>query len=62
MKVMMEIKMPHEPFNTFIREGIAGKKMNEVLEAVKPALRMLQGAKSRRRKARPRGERPGLEC
>ena len=36
MRMLMDITMPHEPFNSLLREGIAGKKINEILEAIKP--------------------------
>jgi hypothetical protein len=32
----MDITMPHEPFNSLTREGVAGRKMTEILEATKP--------------------------
>jgi hypothetical protein len=34
--MLLDITMPHEPFNTLTREGIAGKKIGEILEATKP--------------------------
>jgi hypothetical protein len=36
MRVLMDIAMPHEPFNTMTREGIAGKRMSEILDTLKP--------------------------
>jgi len=36
MRILMEVTLPHEPFNTYVRNGIAGKKMSEILEALKP--------------------------
>lgn len=36
MRMLMDITMPHEPFNSMVRDGIAGRKINEILETVKP--------------------------
>jgi hypothetical protein len=36
MRMLMDITIPHEPFNTMVREGIVGAKMNEILDALKP--------------------------
>lgn len=36
MKMLLQITMPHEPFNTLVRDGTAGAKMKKVLDAVKP--------------------------
>lgn len=36
MRMLLEITMPHEPFNTLVREGVAGKKISEILEVLKP--------------------------
>lgn len=36
MKMLMIVKLPHDPFNAAIKDGTAGAKMNAVLDAVKP--------------------------
>ena len=36
MKFIVEVEMPLEPFNTYVRNGTAGEKIGEVLGAVKP--------------------------
>lgn len=36
MRMMMMVEMPLEPFNTAVRNGIAGTKMKEILDAAKP--------------------------
>jgi len=36
MRMLMNVKIPHEPFNAFVRDGSAGKKLQKILEAVKP--------------------------
>jgi hypothetical protein len=34
--MLMNVKFPHEPFNTAIRDGSAGSKIRRVLDEVKP--------------------------
>ncbi|HZS50660.1 MAG TPA: hypothetical protein VFA54_07360 [Bryobacterales bacterium] len=36
MRMLMNVKFPHEPFNTAIRDGSAGSKIRRVLDEVKP--------------------------
>ena len=36
MKFIVEAALPHEPFNTYVREGTAGQKIGEALGAIKP--------------------------
>jgi hypothetical protein len=36
MRMLMQIKMPLEPFNSAVRDGSAGKKMQKIMEAIKP--------------------------
>jgi hypothetical protein len=36
MKFVVEIMIPNEPFNTFVREGTAGQKIRRVLEETRP--------------------------
>jgi hypothetical protein len=36
MRMLMQIKIPVEPFNTAVRDGSAGKKMQRIMEAIKP--------------------------
>lgn len=36
MRVMMKVAIPHEPFNTFVREGNAGQKLGRVVEETRP--------------------------
>ena len=38
MKFIVEVSFPHEPFNTYVREGTAGQKIGEVLDAIKPEI------------------------
>jgi hypothetical protein len=36
MRMLLDITIPHEPFNSLIRKGEAGKKLGAILEALKP--------------------------
>jgi hypothetical protein len=36
MRVLLNIKMPHQPFNAAVRDGSIGSKMNRILEDIKP--------------------------
>ena len=36
MRMLMEVKLPLEPFNTAVRNGTAGWIAGKILEAVKP--------------------------
>ena len=36
MRMLMHVKIPHDEFNDALREGTAGKKLNEILEDAKP--------------------------
>ena len=36
MRMILDITIPHEPFNSLLRKGVAGKKLGEILEAIKP--------------------------
>ena len=36
MKLLVNVKMPHQAFNAAIRDGTAGAKLNRILEAIKP--------------------------
>jgi hypothetical protein len=36
MKFIVEASFPLEPFNTYVRQGVAGEKIGEVLGAIGP--------------------------
>jgi hypothetical protein len=36
MRVLMHIKFPLEPFNSAVRDGSAGPKIQKIMEAIKP--------------------------
>jgi hypothetical protein len=34
--MLMHVEFPLEPFNTFVKDGSAGQKIQKILEAIKP--------------------------
>ena len=36
MKMLLDITLPHQPFNAAVKDGTAGSKLNRILEAAKP--------------------------
>jgi hypothetical protein len=36
MNMLMKVRMPHEPFNSLVRKGTAGKIMKSILKELKP--------------------------
>ena len=36
MRMLLQIDIPHEPFNTYVREGTAGEKIGKILDDLKP--------------------------
>jgi hypothetical protein len=36
MRILLNIRIPHEPFNEYVRQGVVGQIMQEILEDVKP--------------------------
>jgi len=36
MRMLLHVDMPVEPFNTLVRNGTAGQKLRQILEAIKP--------------------------
>ena len=36
MNMLMKVRLPHEPFNSLVRKGTAGKIMKTILKALKP--------------------------
>jgi len=36
MRVLMQISIPNEPFNTAVREGTAGATLGRILESIAP--------------------------
>jgi len=36
MRILLNITLPLEPFNTFVRDGSAGQKLGRILDDVKP--------------------------
>jgi hypothetical protein len=36
MRILLDITVPHEPFNTFVRDGTAGQKLSRIIDELKP--------------------------
>jgi hypothetical protein len=36
MRMLLNIRIPHEPFNAFVRDGTIGEVMAKILEETKP--------------------------
>ena len=36
MRMLMNVILPLEPFNTYVRDGSAGEKIGKIMETVKP--------------------------
>jgi hypothetical protein len=36
MRILMNVRIPHEPFNTLLREGKAGDILQRIIEELKP--------------------------
>ena len=36
MKMLLDIILPHQPFNAAVKDGTVGSKLNRILEATKP--------------------------
>jgi hypothetical protein len=36
MKMMLNVRIPHEPFNTLVRKGTAGAVIGRILDEIKP--------------------------
>jgi hypothetical protein len=36
MRMLLNVRMPHEPFNTLVRQGKVGERLGRILEEIKP--------------------------
>ncbi len=36
MRILLNVEMPHEPFNTLVREGTVQNKLSQILEELRP--------------------------
>jgi hypothetical protein len=36
MKMLLQVKLPHEPFNAAVRDGSVGRKIQSILKDTKP--------------------------
>ena len=48
MRMLMQVRLPLEPFNTYVREGSVGQKIKQILETTKPEASYFTEYKGRR--------------
>jgi hypothetical protein len=36
MRILLNVRLPHQPFNAAVKDGTAGQKLNRILDAIKP--------------------------
>jgi len=36
MRILLDISVPHEPFNAYVKDGTAGQKLGRIIDEVKP--------------------------
>ena len=36
MRILLDITLPHEPFDTSVRDGTAGQKLGRIIDELKP--------------------------
>lgn len=36
MRMLMHVQFPMEPFNTYVKDGSAGQKIQKIMESIKP--------------------------
>jgi hypothetical protein len=36
MRILLNVKIPHQQFNAAVKDGTAGEKLDKILEAIKP--------------------------
>ena len=36
MRILLDITLPHEPFNTSVKDGTAGQKLGRIIDELKP--------------------------
>ena len=49
MRMLMDISFPLEPFNTMVKNGTAGQKLQQILEDLKPEAVYFTEGKGKRR-------------
>jgi hypothetical protein len=35
-RILLQVTIPHEPFNSFVRDGTVGAKMEQIMKQIKP--------------------------
>ena len=48
MRMLMQVTLPHAPFNAAIKDGTAGAKLGKILDAIKPEAAYFTEFKGRR--------------
>jgi hypothetical protein len=48
MRMLVHVKIPHEPFNTMVRNGTVEKTLNRIMEEMKPEAAYFTNYKGRR--------------
>lgn len=48
MRMLLNVEFPPEPFNTAVRDGSAGAKIQKILEAIKPEVAYFSERQGRR--------------
>jgi hypothetical protein len=48
MRMILHVKFPNEPFNTFVKDGSVGKKIQRILEELKPEATYFTGTDGHR--------------
>ena len=38
MRILMNVRIPHEPFNTLVKEGKAGEIIHKIIKELKPEI------------------------
>jgi len=48
MRMILRVKLPNEPFNAFVKDKSVGKKIQRILEEIKPEATYFTGADGHR--------------
>jgi hypothetical protein len=38
MRMLLQVSIPHEPFNAAVRDGTAGQKLSRIVDEIKPEM------------------------
>ena len=48
MRILLDVEIPHEPFNSMVRDGTVGAKLQEILADLKPEAAYFSEANGKR--------------